>query len=146
MQPSDVLRVGVVGAGQMGRGIAQVAAASGYEVVLVDASRELAEKGRATIDKGLGKLVEKGKVTAADREALVGRIRAADGVGDLAKVELAVEAATENVDLKLAIFKDMDRASTPAGGRCSLRTRLRFRSRASPARRSGPSSSSGCTS
>jgi 3-hydroxybutyryl-CoA dehydrogenase len=110
MLASDVKRVGVLGAGQMGRGIAQVAAASGIAVVLCDASRELAEKGKATIASGLGKLVDKGKMTAAERDAIIANVHAGDGHAAFADCDLVVEAATENVEIKLALFRDADRA------------------------------------
>jgi 3-hydroxybutyryl-CoA dehydrogenase len=114
MDVSAVRRFGVIGAGQMGRGIAQVAAAAGYDVVLCDATRVLAEGGKAQIASSLAKLVDKGKMTGVDRDALLGRIEPGDGVAALATADLAVEAATENVELKLAIFRDADRA-LPAG-------------------------------
>jgi 3-hydroxybutyryl-CoA dehydrogenase len=110
MEFSAVRRFGVVGAGQMGRGIAQVAAAAGYEVVLCDASRALADNGKNQIAGFLVKLVDKGKMSAADRDALLGRIQTAEGVAGLAEVDVAVEAATENADLKIALFRDADRA------------------------------------
>lgn len=113
MEASSVRKFGVIGAGQMGRGIAQVAAASGYEVVLCDASKALAEKGKDQIAAGLAKLVDKGKVTAADRDALLARITPGEGVASLADCDLAVEAATENIDLKLGIFRDADKALKP---------------------------------
>ena len=94
----------------MGRGIAQVAAGAGLTVVLCDAQHALAERGRDQIDKALARLVDKGKMSAADRQALVDRIGAAEGVGPLAEVDIAVEAATENVDVKLAIFREADQA------------------------------------
>jgi 3-hydroxybutyryl-CoA dehydrogenase len=113
MDASKIGRIGVVGAGQMGRGIAQVAAAAGIDVVLCDASAALAEKGKATIAAGLAKLVEKGKVTAEARDALVGRVHPAGDVGAFADVDLAVEAATERLDLKLEIFRAADAALKP---------------------------------
>ncbi|MBM4360588.1 MAG: 3-hydroxybutyryl-CoA dehydrogenase [Deltaproteobacteria bacterium] len=94
---------GVIGAGQMGRGIAQVAAATGYRVRLADASLELAEKGKATDVGQLDKLVEKGKLPAAERDAIAERITPAAGPADFASVDLAVEAATENFDLKVKL-------------------------------------------
>jgi 3-hydroxybutyryl-CoA dehydrogenase len=98
----------------MGRGIAQVAAATGCEVVLCDATLALADDGKAQIATALGKLVDKGKMPSTDRDALLERIRTAGGVACLGGVELAVEAATEDVEVKLAIFRDADRA-LPAG-------------------------------
>lgn len=94
----------------MGRGIAQVAAATGYRVLLADASLELAEKGKATIAAQLGKLVEKGKLTAEDRDAQLSRIVAAAGPSDFNCVDLAVEAATENFELKVKLLATYDGA------------------------------------
>jgi 3-hydroxybutyryl-CoA dehydrogenase len=107
-------RLGVIGAGQMGRGIAQLAAVSGLQVALVDSGRDVAERGRATIAAQLGKLVEKQKMTAAERDAAVARIRAADLYGgDLESVDFVVEAATEKSDVKREIFAALDRACRP---------------------------------
>ena len=102
-------RFGVIGAGQMGRGIAQVAAGTGFSVVLCDATKALAESGKATIGAALAKLVDKGKISAEDRAGLLDRITASDGLAGLAEVDIAVEAATENVEIKLGLFKEADR-------------------------------------
>jgi 3-hydroxybutyryl-CoA dehydrogenase len=109
----DIRTIGVLGAGQMGGGIAQVAAAAGYEVVLADASIELAQKGRAKIDTILGKQVEKGKLKAEEKDALVGRIKPVSGTEAFSACDLVVEAATENVELKLSLFKGCDQAMKP---------------------------------
>jgi 3-hydroxybutyryl-CoA dehydrogenase len=114
MDVTSVRRFGVIGAGQMGRGIAQVAAASGFEVILCDSTKALAEGGKAQIATALGKLVDKGKMLPADRDALLGRIQPGDGIAALSSADLAVEAATENLDVKLDIFRAADRA-LPAG-------------------------------
>jgi 3-hydroxybutyryl-CoA dehydrogenase len=106
-------RMGIVGAGQMGRGIAQVAASAGIEVTMVDASAGLADKGRATIAGQLGKLVEKGKLAAGERDAMVARIRAARDIGDLGDVDFVVEAAAESPAVKQQIFADLDHACRP---------------------------------
>ncbi len=95
---------GVIGAGQMGQGIAQVAAQAGYEVKLLDASQALADKGRATIEKQLGKQVEKGKLDAESAKATVGRITAVSDYAALADASIVVEAATENPEVKAKIF------------------------------------------
>jgi 3-hydroxybutyryl-CoA dehydrogenase len=109
MNAATVRRFGVIGAGQMGRGIAQVAAATGIEVVLCDSNKALAESGKATMAGALGKLVDKGKMSADDRQALLDRVRPAEGLADLSTVDITVEAVTENVDAKLQIFREADR-------------------------------------
>jgi 3-hydroxybutyryl-CoA dehydrogenase len=114
MDARTVRRVGVIGAGQMGRGIAQVAAAAGCDVVLCDASVTLAEGGKTQIATALGKLVDKGKMSGADRDALLGRIVTAEGARGLDGADIAIEAATENLDVKLRIFRDAD-AALPKG-------------------------------
>lgn len=113
MNASSVKRMGVLGAGQMGRGIAQVAAAAGLEVVLCDASLELANKGKAQIGAVLNKQAEKGKISQDDVNALLGRITPAGSIADFSSVDIAVEAATENVDLKLQLFRSTDAALPP---------------------------------
>ena len=95
---------GVIGAGQMGQGIAQVAAQAGYDVKLLDASQALADKGRSTIEKQLGKQVEKGKLDAESAKATVSRITAVSDYAALAGATIVVEAATENPDVKAKIF------------------------------------------
>ena len=98
----------VVGAGQMGSGIAQVAAVAGYDVTLVDVAPEQLERARSGIEGSLAKLVAKGRVEADAAEAALGRIQTA---GEPGPADLAIEAATEDVDLKLRIFADLDRAA-----------------------------------
>jgi 3-hydroxybutyryl-CoA dehydrogenase len=97
----------VVGAGQMGSGIAQVAAVAGYDVTLVDVAPKQLDRARSGIEASLAKLVEKGRVEAGDAEAALGRIATAS---EPAAADLAIEAATEDVDLKLRIFRDLDAA------------------------------------
>ena len=98
----------VVGAGQMGSGIAQVAAVAGYDVTLVDVEPRQLERARSAIEASLAKLVEKGTVAAGDADAALGRIATA---GEPVPADIAIEAATEDVDLKLRIFADLDRAA-----------------------------------
>jgi 3-hydroxybutyryl-CoA dehydrogenase len=100
-------RLTVVGAGQMGAGIAQVAAVAGYEVTLVDVSPDQLERARAAIASSLAKLVEKGRLERATADAAIGRITPADRP---APADLAIEAATEDVELKLRIFRELDHA------------------------------------
>lgn len=109
----QIARVGVLGAGQMGSGIAQVAAAAGFDVVLADRTRELAEGGLAKVAAALAKQVEKGKLDAGARDALLGRIAPAAGPEAFGDADLVVEAATENVTLKLELFAACDRAMKP---------------------------------
>jgi 3-hydroxybutyryl-CoA dehydrogenase len=112
----DVARVttfGVAGAGQMGTGIAQVAAASGLTVVLVDSALELAQRGKARIAAALGKQVEKGKMAADARDALLARIACAGGPEDFARCDFVVEAATEALDLKIALIRRCDAVLPP---------------------------------
>lgn len=114
MKATTIKRFGVIGAGQMGRGIAQVAAAAGLEVVLCDISRDLAEQGKAQIAAILTKLVDKGKMAAEARQALLDRIALADGIDGLSAVDIAVEAVTESFDVKSRIFRLAD-AAMPKG-------------------------------
>ena len=95
----------------MGGGIAQVAAQSGYRVLLLDASAELATKGRERIGKGLARLVDKGKIEGAVREATLERISVGGDYGDLSGADLIVEAATEKFELKRTIFERIDEAA-----------------------------------
>ncbi|MBK6517598.1 MAG: 3-hydroxybutyryl-CoA dehydrogenase [Polyangiaceae bacterium] len=113
MSSETIQRIAVIGAGQMGRGIAQVAASAGIEVLLSDASLELATKGRDTIAGALARLVEKGKLAADVRDATVARITPLASGGDLGACDLAVEAATERFDTKIQIFKATDLALKP---------------------------------
>jgi 3-hydroxybutyryl-CoA dehydrogenase len=102
--------VGVLGAGQMGGGIAQVAATSGYNVSLADATLALAEKGKAKIDAILGKQVEKGKLDADTRGAIVARITPVAGPEGFSSCDLVIEAATENLELKIKLLRACDEA------------------------------------
>ncbi|WP_031290860.1 3-hydroxybutyryl-CoA dehydrogenase [Sphingobium baderi] len=101
---TDIRTVGVIGAGQMGAGIAQVSAQAGYDVILSDIDQTRAEKGLAGIAKLLAKGVEKGKIEQADADAALARIRPAGDVAPLADAQLVIEAATEREDIKRTIF------------------------------------------
>jgi len=105
--------VAVIGAGTMGNGIAQVFAQSGFDVHLHDASAPAIDKARATIEKSLGKFVEKGKLTAADRDASLGRLKGAPSIEALASVDYVVEAIFENVDVKRALLSRLDAITRP---------------------------------
>jgi len=104
----EIKTIGVVGAGQMGNGIVQVAAQSGFSVVMSDIADSFVQKGLATISKNLGKMVEKGKIPPQKKEEIMGRIKGTLQVRDMAQTDFVVEAATENESLKLNIFKELD--------------------------------------
>jgi 3-hydroxybutyryl-CoA dehydrogenase len=106
-------KIGVLGTGQMGAGICQVAAAAGCEVLMADLNLEIVEKAKAGIGKRLSKAVGKGKLEQADADAIMERLRPVDGVDKFSDVDIAIEAATENIDLKLKLFKGLDDACKP---------------------------------
>jgi 3-hydroxybutyryl-CoA dehydrogenase len=106
-------RIGVVGAGTMGHGIAQVAAQSGYDVVLVDAAPDALERGMAQVAKGLARLVDKGKLAAPDRDRALARLRPAADLAAFAQVDLAVEAVVEKLEVKQAVLAELDRVCPP---------------------------------
>jgi len=108
-----IKRIGVVGAGTMGNGIAQVAAASGYEVVMADIKDEFVQKGLATVGKSLDRLVKKEKITEADKAAVLGRIKGTTDMKAMASCHLVVEAATEDPEIKRKIFRDLDGICPP---------------------------------
>ena len=105
MEPKDVHLVGVVGAGVMGSGIVEVVARAGAEVVFVEASSELVQRGRDRIERSLGTAVDRGKVEAAEAQAALGRMRGEADLRALADSDLVIEAATELVDAKRDIFR-----------------------------------------
>ena len=109
----EITRVGVVGAGTMGNGIAQVFAQSGFDVTLIDAAGGALERARATIDKSLGKLVEKGKLQADERTASLARIGTGTTVEGLANADFIVEAIYEDTEAKKALFASLDRITRP---------------------------------
>lgn len=100
--------IAVIGAGTMGAGIAQVAAAAGHPVMLMDAQKGAAQKGRAGIEKALARLVEKGRMEAAERDALMGRITVVDTAGDLAGAGLVIEAIVEDLEIKVGLFRELE--------------------------------------
>ena len=99
--------IGIIGAGQMGAGIAQVSAQAGYDVLLSDVDITRAEAGKATVAKGLQRLVDREKMDAATREAVLSRITPVAGSASFASADLVIEAATEREDIKRAIFNDV---------------------------------------
>ncbi|NBO38838.1 3-hydroxybutyryl-CoA dehydrogenase [bacterium] len=106
-QTTQIKCVGVVGAGQMGNGIAQVLAQAGFNVMLMDVSEASLKKAVATIDKSLGKLFEKGKLPEHP-PMILGRIKTTTHLSDFSKCDFAIEAVSENEDLKKSIFKQLD--------------------------------------
>ncbi|MDY6972696.1 MAG: 3-hydroxybutyryl-CoA dehydrogenase, partial [Thermodesulfobacteriota bacterium] len=107
----EIRVLGVVGAGQMGSGIAQVAAATGLTVVMNDVKDEYVDKGLTGIEKSLGRLVKKAKITHEDQKAILGRVEGSTSIQDMAKADFVVEAATENEALKQDIFRNLDEYS-----------------------------------
>ena len=103
-------KVGVLGAGQMGNGIAQVAAQAGCKVLMVDISQASLEKGVATVSGSLDRLIKKEILKASDKAQILGRIETSTKVSDFSKCEIVIEAVTENIDLKLKLFKELDQA------------------------------------
>jgi 3-hydroxybutyryl-CoA dehydrogenase len=105
-------RVGVVGGGQMGAGIAEVAAKAGSHVVIREVTADLAERSQKRITASLDKAVERGKMAEVDRDAALSRIEFTTGLGDMADRQLVIEAVTEDEGLKLDIFRALDAAVT----------------------------------
>ena len=110
---SAISRVGVIGAGTMGNGIAQVFAQSGFTVTLCDAAPAALDRARATIEKSFAKFVEKGKLTAVDRDAALSRLEAVPSIDRLAGADYVVEAIAENVDVKREVFARLDAITRP---------------------------------
>jgi len=110
----EVKTFGVIGAGQMGNGIAQVAAMSGLQVIMSDIKDELVQRGLQNITNILSKNVEKGKMTAAEKDAVLARIKPTTSLNDMAPADYVVEAATENEPIKFQIFRDLDAICRPA--------------------------------
>lgn len=103
--------IAVIGAGTMGNGIAQVCATSGYPVVMADIAQAQLDRGLKTIDGSLERMLNKEKITAADKAGALARIRATTDMRSIKDCDLVIEAATENVDLKLKIFAQIDAAA-----------------------------------
>jgi len=106
-------RIGIIGAGTMGNGIAQACAVSGIDVVMVDVAQEAVDRGIAAVGTSLERLVKKDKLSAADRDAALARIRGSVDYADLVGQPLVVEAATENMGLKVRILQQLDGMLAP---------------------------------
>jgi 3-hydroxybutyryl-CoA dehydrogenase len=105
--------IGIIGSGTMGSGIAQVFAQAGFPVLLHDVSQAALDRARAGIDRSLAKFVEKGKLSAADRDAALGRLTPATSIDALAAADYVVEAIVESVDAKRELFRALDRVARP---------------------------------
>ena len=110
---TPIRTVGIIGAGTMGNGIAQACATSGVDVVMVDISDAAVAKGLATVAGSLDRLIKKDKITAADKDAALARIKTSTDYADLAAAQLVIEAATENYELKLKILKQAESVLPP---------------------------------
>jgi 3-hydroxybutyryl-CoA dehydrogenase len=109
----EINAFGVVGAGQMGNGITQVAAMSGVNVIMNDIADEFVERGLGTITKNLDRSVDKGKISQEEKNAVLGRIKTSIDLKDMGSADYVVEAAVEREDLKFQIFKDLDHICNP---------------------------------
>jgi len=108
-----IKKIGVVGAGAMGNGIAQVSAQIGYDVVMRDIEMRFVEGGMKSIERFLSKSVEKGKIDASEKETVIGRIKGTTDMDDLKDVDFVVEAVIEDLDLKKSVFKELDELCKP---------------------------------
>ncbi len=106
-----IKKVGVVGCGQMGGGIAQVSAQAGYEVIVSEINEELLQRGLSAINASLTRNAEKGRITAADKDATFSRIKGTTDLKDFNDCDLVIEAAIENMDLKKQIFANLDKVT-----------------------------------
>ncbi|MFT5681833.1 MAG: 3-hydroxybutyryl-CoA dehydrogenase [Myxococcota bacterium] len=113
VQASDIDTIGVIGAGQMGNGIAHVAAFAGYQVVLNDISDAALQRAKATIEKNLARQLKKGRITEDQADAALGRLSFSVDQAPLRDAQLLIEAATENVELKYRIFEGLCKAASP---------------------------------
>ncbi len=105
---TEIKKVGVLGCGLMGSGVAQVAAAAGYTTVVREVDDAPLQKGKAGIEKSLAKFVEKGKITAEDRDATLGRLSFVTDIGALKDCDIVIEAVTEDLEIKNALWKELD--------------------------------------
>jgi len=104
----EIKIIGVVGAGTMGHGIAQVLVRSGYSVILNDVAQPYLDRAAERISKGLGRDVEKGRMTAGEREQALGRLRTTTNIADLAAADFVIEAVIENLEAKASVFRSLE--------------------------------------
>ena len=100
--------IGVIGAGQMGSGIAQVVATSHFNVIMSDINEPLVERGKSSISKSLDRMVQKGKITPSQKNDIMARLEGTVDMGRMKEADFIIEGATENEELKLSIFKELD--------------------------------------
>ena len=144
VDPTEIEQVGVVGCGLMGSGIVEVVARSGARVTFVEGTSELVERGRAAVERSVGKAVERGKLEAADAAALLGRVEGATELAALADCALVIEAATERLEAKLEIFAALGSLTRPETILASNTSSIPIADWRSPV--DGPIGSWGCTS
>ena len=113
-EQQTIRRVAVVGAGQMGNGIAHVFATSGFDVTMIDVSEDATTRGRASIEKNLDRQVKKGTIDSATKDATLGRVRTGTDLDVSATATLVIEAASEQPELKFRLFGDLDRIAPPS--------------------------------
>ena len=111
---AEIRKVAVLGCGLMGSGIAEVSAKAGLDTIVREVNDDLVKAGRGRIQKSLDKAVEKAKLSAADRDAAMGRLSFTTKLADLAGVDLVIEAVTEDIELKNSMFRELDAACGPA--------------------------------
>jgi len=110
---TDIRTLGIVGSGQMGSGIGQVAAQAGFSVLLYDVTPEIINRALGNIQRGLARLAERGKLSAEEQRVLLGRLRGTTSLADLGKADLVIEAAPEDYEIKKAIFQQLDQLTRP---------------------------------
>ena len=112
---TQITKVGILGSGIMGAGLAEVAARAGFDVVVRSRSQKTADAMIATIDKGFAKAIERGKATEEERQAVLGRISATDHLGALADCDLVIESVVEDLEVKKALFAELEQIVKPSG-------------------------------
>jgi len=111
---AEIRTVGIVGSGIMGAGLAEVAAGAGYDVIVASRSQASADGVLRTIDAGLSKAIARGKSTTDHRDAVIGRITATEGFESFGDCDLVIESVTEEINIKLALFAELDQATKPS--------------------------------
>ena len=106
--PATIQQIGIVGAGTMGNGIAQIAASSGFDVIMRDMSDDLVQRGMEAINKSLDRLVKKETINVADKSAIIGRIHGVTAMEEFNNADLVIEAVTENMDIKQEVFAGLN--------------------------------------